>query len=524
MREGSAQAWSAARPGRELGHQPVCVAPWVSLELDPSGWVYACCANQLYPLGRIGRDRLRDLWGGPRTQVLREALSRWDLTVGCGACQWHMEHGRFDTDAAVYDRYPVAGADPPGPVAMTFALSNRCNLACTMCTPELSSTLRRQRGLPPLESPYDVEFFDDLRALLPGLRYAKFLGGEPFLIPEHHRVWDLMDEVGGPARMQVTTNGTIWTERTAWLLERFAFDVTVSVDAASKDVYERIRRGASFDAVEANLERFAAACEAAGTELRLCFCLMADNADQLAPVARWAERLGAALSVNVVSDVGLALHDRPLADLEAVRTGWEAEDRRGGFGRNAAVWTEQVAELDAVLGERRRGVPPAARQPVAADAIVLQAPPADPSAAWSVADAAPPAVAQERDRLTAWSGGGEVAEVRANGAGTIVAVHPAHARLGLGEVLVGEPLASLVEVAARVDGRRAWVLGVDEGDAERTVRTILLSADRPVRGATGSVVRLVTVGARDGSVTLVAEDRIYDEGPSVAVAMPGVRS
>jgi hypothetical protein len=133
-------------------------------------------------------------------------------------------------------------------------------------------------------------------------------------------------------------------------------------------------------------------------------------------------------------------------------------------------------------------------------------------------------VAQERDRLTAWSGGGEVAEVRADGAGTIVAVHPAHARLGLGEVLVGEPLASLVEVAARVDGRRAWVLGVDEGDAERTVRTILLSADRPVRGATGSVVRLVTVGARDGSVTLVAEDRIYDEGPSVAVAMPGVRS
>src|SRR5690606_14331645 len=114
---GFERAWREQRPGRELGHEPICVAPWVSLELDPSGWVYACCANQSYPLGRIGVDRLADLWNGPRAQVLKEALERWDLSVGCGSCAWHFDHGRMDPDAAVYDRYPVSGPAPAGPVA-----------------------------------------------------------------------------------------------------------------------------------------------------------------------------------------------------------------------------------------------------------------------------------------------------------------------------------------------------------------------------------------------------------------------
>ncbi|MFM7069645.1 MAG: SPASM domain-containing protein, partial [Actinomycetes bacterium] len=162
-------AWAQARPGTGHAVDAACVAPWVTLEFDPTGWVYACCANQLYPLGRIGEDRLADLWGGPRQAVLREALGRWDMSVGCASCRWHMDHGRFDPDAAVYDRYPLTAADPAGPVAMTFALSNRCNLACVMCTPELSSTLRQRAGLAPIDSPYDDQFFEDLTPLLPGL-------------------------------------------------------------------------------------------------------------------------------------------------------------------------------------------------------------------------------------------------------------------------------------------------------------------------------------------------------------------
>ncbi len=479
--------------------------------------MYGCCANQLYPLGRIGEDRLVDLWGGPRAQVLREALARWDLSVGCGSCRWHLEHGRMDPDAAVYDRYPVIGADPAGPVAMTFALSNRCNLGCVMCTPELSSTLRRRAGMAPLASPYDDAFYDDLAPFLPGLQYAKFLGGEPFLIPEHHRVWDLMDQVGGPARMQVTTNGTVWNDRVAWLLERFAFDVTISIDGADAASYEAIRTGGSFPAVAANVERFRAACEAAGTELRLCFCLMDGNADQLAPMVRWSERLGAALSVNVVSDLGLALHDGPLHRLEAVRAAWAADEAAAPFGANGDVWAAQVRQLDLVIAERRVGTPPPARQPLPASGAALHVPDAS-SLGAPAAD-----ITVERRRLSAWCEGGPVAEVHGGPDGTIVAVPVPHGRLGIDDGLVGRSLHDVVPVVQAADGRTAYVLGVDDESGSRLVRTFVLATEPPVRGGSGAIVRTVAVSTADGFALLVAEDRIYDRPHPVAVAAPAVR-
>ncbi len=511
------RAWEAARPGRDHAVDAACIAPWVSLELDPTGWVYGCCANQLHPLGRIGVERLGDIWTGARADVLRTALQRWDLSVGCGACRWHLEHGRLDPDADVYDRYPLDRADPPGPVAMTFALSNRCNLGCVMCTPELSSVLRTRAGLPAIASPYDDAFFADLAEFLPRLRYAKFLGGEPFLIPEHHRVWDLMAEVGGPDRIQVTTNGTIWNDRVEQVLADFAVDVTVSIDAVTPDVYESIRVGAEFATVADHIVRFRDRCRDAGTEFRFCFCLMRHNAAELPAFLRWAESLGAAVSINVVSDLGHALHDEPVDVLDAVRRAWaDADDLAGLTGERAVAWSTQQTQLDAVVAERRAGVPPAPRQAQRASSAVL-----DVDALPSVI--APPArVEVEADFLAAWAGSADVGRLVGDAAGTIVEVAHPHLRLGVDAGLVGAALADLIPTFERADGRVAWVLEVS-ADEDRAVRGFVLSATQPERGGVGSVVRVVLLRTSSETWTaLVAEDRVYDagtEGPDDAVTV-----
>ncbi len=510
-------AWAAARPGRGHAVDAACVAPWVTLELDPSGWVYACCANQSYPLGRIGEDRLTDLWGGARQGVLREALARWDMSVGCASCRWHMDHGRFDPDAAVYDRYPLTDPDPAGPVAMTFALSNRCNLACVMCTPELSSTLRHQAGLPPIDSPYDDQFYEDLAGFLPGLRYAKFLGGEPFLIPEHFRVWDLMAQVGGPERMQVTTNGTVWTDRVAQVLDRWSFDVTVSVDGASAEMYESIRGGSDFDQVVRNVGRLREACRAKGTEFRLCFCLMDRNWHELAPFLAWADELEAEVSINLVSDLGLALHDLPDAELEGVWSRWsrDAATVAGLAPRLREQWDTQVVQLERVLAERRDGVPPPPRQAQEATDWSWHVGAAAAGGLSHGAGVADEAV--QRDRLRAWSGTDDVAVLGLAPDGTVSACRAAHGRLGLDASLVGRSVDDVVPALAAADGRRTWILG-DEVVDEVRVRTVVLSEQQPRRGEPGSVVRLVLGPAPDGWVLLVAEDRTYDR-PAAPVAV-----
>jgi len=483
------------------------------LELDPSGWVYGCCANQLYPLGRIGHDRLTDLWGGPRAQVVREALSRWDFSVGCGSCRWHLEHDRMDPDAAVYDRYPLTSLNPPGPVAMTFALSNRCNLACVMCTPELSSTLRHQAGMSPLRSPYGDEFFSDLEGFLPGLHYAKFLGGEPFLIPEHHRVWDLMAQVGGPPRMQVTTNGTIWNDRVEMVLDTFAVDVTVSFDAATAATYEAIRGGSEFHNVVANMSKFAERCEAKGTEFRLCFCLMDRNWQELSAFLDLADGLSAEVSINVVSDVGYALHDLPLSELEHIAHVWSGQSTNRSE-RTGGVWHTQLDQLASVIAERRAGIMPSPRQAQHAPPALLELP-MDSGTNSQRAE-----LGSHRDRLTNWSGGGPVAELVADSSGTVIAVRSELPRLGLKSGIVGRQITDVLGICEKADGRPAWVMGMEQVD-DALIRTFVLSALQPERGASGSVVRTVLVNDDSAWTMFIAEDRLYDaEPPEVPVAAP----
>lgn len=513
MDPGVRAGWAASRPTPDHPVDAACVAPWVSIEFDPSGWVYACCTSGLYPLGRIGEQRLPELWGGPRAQVMRQAMLDWDLTVACGPCRWHLEHGRMDPVAAVYDQYPVSSADPELPYMMLFALSNRCNLGCLMCNPDLSTTLRHEAGLAPLASPYDDQYFADLEPFLGGLRLAKFLGGEPFLSSEHRRVWSMMDQLAAPPRLQITTNGTVWSDNVAWVLDRFHTDISISVDAVTPETYARVRRGGDLRELWRNVDRFEETCRRRGTELHVSYCLLNENWQELADFLVWADRFAVPSSINLVTDAGLALHDAPLEALEAVRSAWERDERRLGasFGKNRSVWETQRHQLDAVIDERRAGVQPTPRQaaPVPVELFSVSSSDlgtADPDAS----------VARHRDRLAAWSGGGPVAELVLDARGAITGVPVGHARLGISEALVGGDAASVVPAMEAQLGRGSWLIEQAELD-DATVRTVILSRQRPVRGTRGTIVRTVQVRSAAGSVVLLAEDRIYEEPHDTAV-------
>lgn len=521
MDERALQAWAEHRPGQHHPVDTVCVAPWVSMEFDPSGWVYTCCASQLYPLGRIGEQRLAELWGGHRATVLRESLRRADLTVACGTCRWHLEHRRMDPVAAVYDRLPVESPDPQWPHMMLFALSNRCNLGCVMCTPELSSTLRSGAGLEPLESPYGDSFFDDLAPFLEHLHLVKFTGGEPFLAPEHKRIWDLLAALGATPKMHVTTNGTVWTDTVEKVLDRFDVDISISVDAASAGTYAEVRRGGDFDALMVNIDRFDEATRSKGTSLHVSYCLLDQNAHELAEFLTWAERFAIPASVNLVVDEGLALHDRELDRLEEVQRAWE-EDERGlasRLGANRPVWDTQRAQLDSVIAERRRGIPPPPRRAIAVERSMFSIPgPPQPGGDRildhrRVGGAAEHHLADEIERLRRWSCGGDVAVVFVERTGLISEVRSANPRLGIhGDSVIGRHIEDLPSCIEAADGRRAWIIDMDQiGDT--TIRTLALSQDAPVRGSTGLAVRTVQVPADDGWFVLLAEDTIYERAP-----------
>ena len=289
-----------------------CYAPFITLDFFTTGQVQVCCENDAFPVGNIATDSLLEIWQGPAIRRLREALQRYDFSLGCQGCAWAIQRGGRPF-AMNYDMHVVDDEAAAWPRVMQFRLSNLCNYACVMCDGILSSTIRRTRdGLPPLPRAYPDQFFADLEPFLPHLDAAVFAGGEPLLIPENFRVWDRLIQTGNTRTcVSICSNGSVWTPRLdEYLRELNVVHFTVSIDGATRDIFEQVRIGSSFDRVMTNLRQIAAVVQQVrprgrfGTRaarLTFSYCLMPLNATQMPEVFLLAEDWGADVTVNVVT-------------------------------------------------------------------------------------------------------------------------------------------------------------------------------------------------------------------------------
>jgi MoaA/NifB/PqqE/SkfB family radical SAM enzyme len=525
---------------RDIAHQgfrSLCYAPSVSMYFDVRGNVIACCQNTTDVLGNVNDEPLAAIWHGERARRMRRRLLADEFPAGCDFCRWEYEKGSFDgLFATGFDEHHAPGPDPDWPVLMEFALSNRCNLACVMCNGDFSSTIRsRRERRPPLPAQYGERFFDELRPFLPHLRQARFLGGEPFLIPEYQRIWQLMATDGSTATCNVTTNGTIRTAATEATLARLPFSIGVSMDGITPATVEAVRVGADFDVLLANIRWFHAYCADRGTGFGLTYCLMTHNWREFSPFLSFADDLDASVSVNtVVYPAASSLYQLPLPDLEEVIDGLAAIGCRSE--RNRAIWDLQLARL----GDWRDQLVARAGEPGSAPTFfeawgTYRGPSNGPSNGPSQGPAVPVPVAirraptaEEGDRLDPVAARRRLEALTGLPASTIAvgsdnvieAVDgPAGRFLGLDLALVGQEFPALVAAL-----EQAWgpVVGTEEHQVgpnavERVVR--LGSAATPVS------VRCITVaespptdGGQPRSVTVA----ICDDQParSSATTLP----
>jgi MoaA/NifB/PqqE/SkfB family radical SAM enzyme len=185
-------------------------------------------------------------------------------------------------DAAHRDRAEVLEALP---AKLTLQTTDVCNLDCPHCQiPRAQKTPRMDARI--LERVV-AELFPTLIELHPTNL------GEPLTWPLFSRLCREMASHG--VLLDLTTNGTLLTpERIAWL-HPIARDVKVSFDGAVRDTFERLRRGARFDAVCANVRELVKALEDAPARpvVALQMTLMRSNYRELPALVRLAAELGA---------------------------------------------------------------------------------------------------------------------------------------------------------------------------------------------------------------------------------------
>ena len=299
----------------------ICFAPSVNMLFATDGTVKACCHNSENSLGRYPDQTIREIWNSQEAMHFRKKLGQNQFLSGCETCVSDYRSGNLDQMPAQY--FGTLPRRNEYPRMMEFLLSNTCNLECIMCTGELSSSIRKNREkLPPIISPYDSEFLNQLEEFIPYLTETRFSGaGEAFSVDMNYSVWQMLIDTNPDCLIQIQTNGTILNARVKDFLDRGNFKIGVSLDSLQKSRYEQIRYGASFEQVMRNIEYFSAYSRMNKKSLSISMCVMRDNWEEMPAFVEFCNKLDAHITFHKVwAPMKYALHTLSESELRTIHS------------------------------------------------------------------------------------------------------------------------------------------------------------------------------------------------------------
>lgn len=176
----------------------------------------------------------------------------------------------------------------PFPETLALGYDSSCNLACITCRKELHFAKDKELEM--------VKKVED-KVIKEYLPYCKFLilagNGEVFASPSYRNIYEAKE--CNPQYIRLLSNGILFTP-VNWERLKKANDVkimlTVSVDAASKETYQHIRRG-NFDVLKKNM-KFASELRRKGdlSYFRMNFVVQKENYKEMVDFVQWGIELG----------------------------------------------------------------------------------------------------------------------------------------------------------------------------------------------------------------------------------------
>ena len=302
----------------------ICMLPWVSIETSPLGTVRPCCmaheeitddAGKKYNLTEID---LETVYHSKYMQKLRQDFRNGEKPATCNRC-WDEEAAGRDSKRIhsqvrlkeLYKQVDWSNDDPDQLWFVDLKLGNICNLKCRICGSWSSSKWAEEemKYLPPGADkkkhiaytwlkqgawPRKTEtFWDNMRTLLPNIKYFEFTGGEPWMIKEHFDLLQHAVDLGVSKDIDIHYNtnatqnpGGYWD-----LWRQFGrVDIAFSIDnVGSRFEYERY--GANWQ--EANIiideTHIMKQRSAPNITTQLCFTINIQNVYYLDELLAWAD-------------------------------------------------------------------------------------------------------------------------------------------------------------------------------------------------------------------------------------------
>jgi len=257
----------------------ICMLPWISIETSPMGTSRPCCLAHDEITDENGRKydlnetNLETVYHSKYMQDLRKQFRAGEKPATCNRC-WDEEAAGRDSKRIfsrirlkeLYKNVDWGNDDPDQLWFVDLKLGNICNLKCRICGSWSSSKWAEEEMnyLAPGQDkkkhiaytwlkqgawPRKTEtFWDNMRELLPNIKYIEFTGGEPWLIQEHIDLLTFAVEQGYSKNIDIhyNTNATQWPEDLAKLWIDFGrVDIAFSIDNVG-DRFEYERYGAKW--------------------------------------------------------------------------------------------------------------------------------------------------------------------------------------------------------------------------------------------------------------------------------------
>jgi radical SAM protein with 4Fe4S-binding SPASM domain len=194
---------------------------------------------------------------------------------------------RYRVDYRHSLNYPQHDKVPDFPLTVSLELVNRCNLKCIMCYTEHHRETKSTLALGTIEKVLAECQAYEVPAMVIGMGSEALLYKNVRQVVAKAREAGVMDIFFG-------TNATLLDEAMSeFLVEQRVARIEISLDAATRETYARIRSKDELERVEANLRKLVEVKRRRGSTLplvRLCFCVQPENQQEKdAFLAKWRD-------------------------------------------------------------------------------------------------------------------------------------------------------------------------------------------------------------------------------------------
>ena len=298
-----------------------CVSPFRYAEFRKNGDVWQCCINWIpEPMGNILRDDWDKVWNSDAAVKLRQNMHEGNMSM-CDETQcpylqaWNRGEEDYSSYFPIYDEDTVHklynakeinphGKEkykkifkeklttlPWGPESITFSHDESCNLACPSCRKDFFTTKGKER-----DRAYKIQNIILGKPMCDSHEIYITSSGDPFGADIFRDILKSINLKKHPnlINLHLHTNANGWTKK-HWNMLKNLHDIPrvtaeISIDAATKETYEVVRKGGKWGLLNKNMEFIF-------TEIpnlafvRMTFVTQDNNFKEMNMFIDWAERL-----------------------------------------------------------------------------------------------------------------------------------------------------------------------------------------------------------------------------------------